>query len=495
MLNWYAITSTAYYAAEPDSLSDENLYFLTDTHELYRGQTPFTDAVILYSGERTSTPARNKIYVNSSTLQGDVYTGSEWVTVIKPVVGTVTPDGTDPVNSAAVIAYVTQAIADVTGGDSIVKNISYNDGTLTLTVTKGDDSSEQIVLEGIGTQLHYDAATGALEIRDVTGAPLGSAINLDLERFVSAAAYDETNQQIILAFNDITSIDTGASYTYPDTMPGVPTDGMACRAGGTWYWYNESAWEEVDSDKLPLTINVGDLVDTYTAQSTASIQLTVSNNQFTANAIASSTAGNQLTIDEYGLYVAATDLSNYQTLVASASTTMIPMLNAQGQIINGTMTPGGATIAGSPNATTLATELAVNTLVQSTKTTIDASLAQKMNLVTGATNGHVATLNATGQAQDSGKAIGGATLAGSPNENTLATEAAVSAAIAPVQTAVTTLNADSDTPGSVDYKIAQATTNMLESTDIVTELSSSVTDQQVPSAKVVYDQLTWKTSL
>ena len=46
MLNWYAITSTAYYAAEEDTLSAENLYFLTDTHEIYRGTVPFTDAVI-----------------------------------------------------------------------------------------------------------------------------------------------------------------------------------------------------------------------------------------------------------------------------------------------------------------------------------------------------------------------------------------------------------------------------------------------------------------
>ena len=42
MLNWYAIPSTEYYAAEEDTLSAENLYFLTDTHELYRGTVPFT---------------------------------------------------------------------------------------------------------------------------------------------------------------------------------------------------------------------------------------------------------------------------------------------------------------------------------------------------------------------------------------------------------------------------------------------------------------------
>ena len=120
MLSWHAITSTVYYAAEADSLSDDSLYFLTDTHEIYKGSVPFTESVVIYSGAEPTSPARRKIYINSTTGEGKIYTGSEWQTVIKPIDSTVTPDGTNPVNSEAVIAYVTEQINNVTGGESIV---------------------------------------------------------------------------------------------------------------------------------------------------------------------------------------------------------------------------------------------------------------------------------------------------------------------------------------------------------------------------------------
>lgn len=495
MLNWYAITSTAYYAAEAETLSEENLYFLTDTHEIYRGTVPFTDSVITYSGEEPTSPARKKIYVNTSTLEGKIYDGTSWTTIIKPVSTTVTESDANPVSGGAVYDYVAQALQDLSTSENTVKGITYNKGEFKLVVEKGDDSTEDVVLEGFAVDLNYVPSTGLLQIKDATGAPVGTGINLDLERFVSAAAYDATSKQIILAFTNVTSIDTGASYTYPDSMPGSPSEGMACRAGGTWYIYTDSAWAEIGSTDTPLTINVGDLVDTYTAKDSQTVHMTVSDNQFTASVLVSATGGNMIQTNADGLYVAATDLSNYQTLVESASTTMIPMLDENGQIINGTMTPGGATIAETPNATTLATEAAVKALVESTISNITTSLGNKMDKVTSAVENNIATFDDAGSVKDSGVKVGGATISSSPDNTTLATEVAVNAAVAAVDAKVTTLNADQDTPGSVDYKIAQATENMLETTDIVTTLSASNTDQQVPSAKVVYDQLVWKTSL
>jgi len=432
MLNWYAIESTAYYAADTSSLSNENLYFLTDTHEIYRGAVPFTDAVVLYTGAKPASPARKKIYIDTATLKGEVYTGTEWVTVIKPVVSTVVTDGTDPVNSAAVIAYVQEQIQNVTGSDGLVSGVTYDKGTVKMTVTMADGSSSNIVLESLGTQLAYDKATGLLQLKDVNGTVLGTGINLDLERYVKGATYDDTNKKIIM-------------------------------------WFDDAESAETSTDKIE--IPVGDLVDTYTAGNTATIAMTVTGNQFTANVIASAAEGNVVELKEDGIYVAATDLSNYQTLVANANTTAIPMLNAQGQIVNGTVSVGGVTLAETPNATTLATELAVSTLVSSTKATIDESLANKMNLVAGAAENNVATFATNGQVKDSGKVIGGATLAATPNENTLATEAAVKAAV------------DAAVDGA------------LYDSDIATTLTAGSTDAQVASAKAVYDQLTWKTAL
>ena len=460
MLNWYAITSTAYYAAEEDTLSAENLYFLTDTHEIYRGTVPFTDAVITYTGEKPTSPARKKIYINTATLQGEIYDGTSWTTVIKPVSTQVTDGDGNPVSGDAVHAYVAAQLETLASSENTIKSLSYDNGTFQLTVTKGNDSTEKILLDKLGVDLQYNSGTGLLQLKDATGTAVGTGINLDLERFVNGASYDDATKTITLWFDDV---------------------------------------ESADLSKDKIEIPVADLVDTYTAGDTQTVHMDVSGNQFTASVIVSTTGGNMLQATANGLYVAATDLSNYQTLVESASTTMIPMLNGDGQIINGTMTPGGATLAGTPNATTLATEAAVKAAIDTAIQNITTSLTNKMDKVASAVVGNIPTFTTGGNVADSGKKIGGATLAGSPDANTVATEVAVNAAItsavAVVDAKVTTLNANSDTPGSVDYKIAQATTNMLESTDIVTELNNSVTNQQVPSAKVVYDQLVWKTSL
>ena len=146
------------------------------------------------------------------------------------------------------------------------------------------------------------------------------------------------------------------------------------------------------------------------------------------------------------------------------------MLNAQGQVINGTMTAGGAALAGTPNATTLATELAVNALVQSTKAELEASLAKKMALVSSPNTTNIPMLNAQGQIINGTKQVGGATLNSSPNADTLATEAAVNAAIQGVAN------------------------NKLDKTSVVA-INDSAQTGQAADAKSAYDALTWKTTL
>ena len=81
------------------------------------------------------------------------------------------------------------------------------------------------------------------------------------------------------------------------------------------------------------------------------------------------------------------------------------------------------------------------------------------------------TLTADGSLQDSGKAIGGATLAGTPNANTLATEAAVKAAI--------------DT----------AKADCLVDTDVKTTIESTDTDDTIPSSQAVVEALSWITTM
>lgn len=432
MLEWHVIPSATYYAANASSLNDEYLYFLSDTKEIYKGSTPFREAVEFLAGPDyalPTAPARRRIYINPTNMEGKVYDGSAWQTVIKPVVDAVVEDGSDPVNSKAVIDYVAAEIAKVNSSKNLVKGLSYTKSGVKLTVTAADNSTKDIVLEGLGVSLSYNKTTGALNLKDVNGAVLGSTINLDLERFVSAASYDHSNKKIILSFND---------------------------------------------SSTPLEIPVGELVDTYTAKGGKGVSLTVSNNQFAAEAIVSATEGNLLELTDNGLYVAASVLDDYNKLIAGATNGHIVTTDAKGQVKDGGVIAGGATLATTPVATTLATEKAVSAAISSAisslQSTLTAEINKKMNLVTGATQGNIATYGANGQVVDSSKKIGGASLASTPSENTLATEKAVKASV--------------DAMGSLK----------LDKTAVVA-LTSSATAAQAASAKATYDALTWKTTL
>lgn len=480
MLSWHFVTAAEYYGA--GSRDAEKLYFLSDTHEIYKGDIPFTEAVIMVDDSTggfdtalglITNPARRKIYLSQTTMEGRIYDGTSWKTVIRAVDTAVTDSSSNLITSGAVATYVTQKIAEITGGTGFVKNITYTPGTATLAIT-GGEGEPSIQLSGLGVSLKYTAETGAIQLQDVTGAPIGSAINIDLERFVSAAAYDSTKKEIILAFTDVAKIDTGASYEYPGNMPADPTEGTACRATTEgepkWYIYQGSAWTEIPEAETPLVIAVGDLVDTYTAANTDTITMTVSSNQFSANVKIDSTKGtNLLTSSSNGLYVAPIDLSSYMALVEEATENHLASFDDAGQVKDAGVSVGGSTLAGT--AGLLATEQAVQAAITALQSTLQGAIDGKIAKVASATANNVPTLTADGSLQDSGKAIGGATLAGTPNANTLATEAAVKAAI--------------DT----------AKADCLVDTDVKTTIESTDTDDTIPSSQAVVEALSWITTM
>ena len=472
MLTWHYVDSTTF---DEGSASSDGLYFLSDTKEIYRGSTLFSgsfefvdDASSDFDTELAliTRPAHGKIYLSKTTLAGKVYDGTGWKQIIYPVDTTVTAQGANPVSGKAVYDYVSEQIASITEGTGFVKNIAYNKSTHTFTVT-GGEGAQSIELEGVGVEIDYNKETGDLTLKDMKGVVLGSTVNLDLERFVSAAAYDDTNKEIILAFTDVTSIDTGNSYSYPGSMP-TGTNGKACRAGGTWYIYKNSAWTTLDD--TPLIISVGDLVDTYTAGNTQTISMSVSGNQFTANVnLDSVTGGNLIQQNEHGLYVAPIDLSTYMALVTSATQNNIATFSTGGQVKDSGKKIGGSTLTKN-DANTLATEAAVNTAVQALQTSLTELIGTKIAKMSGDTAGHVVTATGDGQVQDSGKVIGGSTLT-AKDANTLATEAAVDAAI------------------------TEAKADCLVDSDKDTVLSDSATNNKIPTSKAVVDALKWVTTM
>ena len=427
MLQWYFLSKSAYDAAkEAGKVTDEMLVFTEDTHEIFRGNTKFAEPCELVASYPTSGQAMGKLYINSTTLEGKIWNGTAWQTVIRPVADTVDASNTtQAVTGKAVADYVTEKIAEVTGSGNVVTGVAYEAATNTLKVTTGDGETESLPMTNVAATMSYDPSTGELKLLNAQGTALGSAINLDLERFVSEASYDEEEKTITLKFND-------------------------------------------ESD--PLLINIGDLVDTYTAASGKGVSLTVTGNQFTAEAIVSADAGNQLKLTDNGLFVAAQDLSGKMDKDTDAVVGNIATFAADGNAVDGGIKAGGATLAESTDATTLATEAAVEAHVEGVRSALAQSIAQKMTKVGTGKTGQVIRADANGDAEASGYTLGGETMTGSAT--VLATEKGAQTYVQGYAVA------KADIVGSAEFA-AQA---------------DAASDDKVTSEKAVVDALTWKTS-
>lgn len=140
---------------------------------------------------------------------------------------------------------------------------------------------------------------------------------------------------------------------------------------------------------------------------------------------------------------------------ATANAAIPKLSNAVGTRValtssNGTVTESNMTIGGSELGTTaalrenkLATEAAVHAAIDAAvlgdiQGNIDEAVAEatsgKMDKVVSPTAGNLVGMDANGNSTNSGKTVGTGTLASTPSANTLATEAAVAAAVATAKT-------------------------------------------------------------
>jgi len=344
MLNWYFVTQKQY--DEATSKSSDALYFTSDTKQIYRGADLFTESVSFYT-TLPATPAVGKIYVSSTTLEGKVYTGSEWKTVIKPVDDEVTVDGSNPVTGAAVAAYVTEALKTASAeAKASFKDVSYAKATNKLTFTKNDGTTKDVEIDNLPVDLVYDksGSVGLLQLKDKAGAAIGTGINLDLERFVKSGEYDPETKKITLYFDD-------------DKTDKVEIDASA-------------------------------LVDIYTGAATSTASTTVSaDNKISVAVKVSADEGNTVVAKEDGLYVAPTDLSGKQDKDTDAVAGNLATFEAGGNTVDSGKKIGGAALAATPDANTLATEKAVETVRAALATDISAAKSAADKAQTDATQG------------------------------------------------------------------------------------------------------------
>ena len=288
MMNWHIVSTKAEFIA--GSPVDTDLYFIADTHEIYRGSESYTQPIVLYTDALpVENIAVNALYINSTTLKGDVYNGTKWTTVLKPLASSVESGGDSPVTGSAVATYVAAEIAKISGSGNVVTNITWDDANQILDVFKGE-GKESITFDGLGVSLQYTSTTGVLQLLDTSGNTIGDPVNLGVEKFVTSGEYDAARKVIILYFNA----------------------------------------EKTDSVEIP----VGDLVQTYTVGNTKTVNMNLSSNQITANVRISVTGGNALVANEDGLYVQVPDISSKMDKVSGATAGNLVKLDSNGQVVD-----------------------------------------------------------------------------------------------------------------------------------------------------------------
>lgn len=292
-MQWHIVTSAEYKAG---AKNENDLYFLSDTFEIYRGSVSFTRAVGLYTNTLPADPAIDRLYFNTVNLEGKIYDGSEWKTVVRPVVDTVAEDGSNPVSGAAVAAYVTSKIEAGLSTVSVIKDVTYDGGTKKVTVTKGDDSTSSFTLTGLGCSLTSSSSgsKNSIQLVDVDGTPIGDPVEMDVDRFITGAEYDNTGKNIVLYFDGKTG--------------------------------------DESTDKI--VIPVGDLVDTYTVEGTNTVDLQMVSNKITAAVKISADLGNALEARADGLYVPTVDTSDLIPAVQGAVAGNIPVLDENGMLVD-----------------------------------------------------------------------------------------------------------------------------------------------------------------
>ena len=231
-----AITSGSQYrfrfgtAAEYASatVNANDLYFLTDTKQIYVGTDLYTGSVS-FVNEFPASPSQGVIYCNPTTHETKVWNGTAWQVMVPAVESSITA-GSTSTNLADIGAIKSYVAAEIAKVPEAVEDVAYDASTANLTIS-------------------------------YTGSTTDKVINLPKENFLSAASYDADTHILTLTLVDETEV----------------------------------------------TVDLGDLIDVYTVADTTTVDMTLSGNEISAAVKVSATAGNALTTEADGLYVATVD--------------------------------------------------------------------------------------------------------------------------------------------------------------------------------------------
>ena len=238
-------------------VNQNHLYYLTDKQQIYVGDKLYGSEFITVE-EFPSEPKINTLYIKSNTKEVRIFDGLEYKTVCLPVSQNLDLDY-GLATSKAIRDYIKNI------SDKSITGVKYRVESQSLNLQYGDGSIEDILLKDILTNVEYDSQTGDFIFSRANGEDV--SINTPKENFLSDVSYDP----------------------YKNTI--------------TFKMVNGSTFD----------VDLTDLIEIYTAEDTQSIDMNLSGNRIFANLKLSNKEDNRAKLDENGLYVPDTDLSNYFT--------------------------------------------------------------------------------------------------------------------------------------------------------------------------------------
>ena len=236
-------------------LNQNNLYYLTDKQQIYVGENLYGSEFIVVD-EFPSEPKINTLYIHKDTKEIRIFENNEYKVICLPVV-----DNLDVDYSLATSKAIRDYIKNIS--DKSITGVKYRVESQSLNLQYGDGSIEDILLKDILTNVEYDSQTGDFIFSRANGEDI--SINTPKENFLSDVSYDP----------------------YKNTI--------------TFKMVNGSTFD----------VDLTDLIEIYTTEDTDSIDMNISENKIFANIKVSDNDGNRVQIDNKGLYVPDTDLSEY----------------------------------------------------------------------------------------------------------------------------------------------------------------------------------------
>lgn len=373
-----AITQTAFDSLDPKDTN--TLYFLTDAGKIYKGSTDVTNCVTVGTIPQIAEAVKGRLYIDNNTFAMSVtMDGSTWIQASPGYLTNGTEWAAADSNKLATIGLIKKGIQEAI--DAIALTTEFENSTGTVTVGNGTGA----VLTGVAHDPQWDAGQLTLTIPVYGGSSI--VVNIPKDKFVTAGQY----------YKD-----------YPDSDSATHHNVIVLT---------------IDNQEEPVIIPAEALVNVYTADNAdKNVAITVSeDNKISASVVIDPAEGNALVTSATGLKV---DISGKMDKISSATGTRIAMTTADGGISESSYTVLTEGDMGSDD-TVIPT---ANLIASAISAAINSSVANKVDRVVGVENNLVGFAT-EGAIKDTGKKVGGATLAEDPNENTVATEAAVNEAI------------------------------------------------------------------